>query len=42
MIIKDTGAESAFFYLPKPFSAETLLRKVRQVFSLHEMFESTH
>ena len=41
MIMKGMSDESAFFYLPKPFSAEILIRKVRQVLSLHEMSANT-
>ncbi len=42
VIIKGTREEVPFFYLPKPFSAKTLLQKVRQVVSLHEMSGATH
>lgn len=42
VIMKGVRGESMFFYLPKPFSAETLIRKVSQVFSLHEMSVKTH
>ena len=42
MIMKGACGESMFFYLAKPFSAETLIRKVRQVLSPHEMSGSTH
>ena len=37
MIAKGVHAASTFFYLSKPFSAETLTRKVRQVLSLQEL-----
>ncbi len=42
MITKDAGAESPFLYLPKPFSAETLLRKVKQALSPREMSRPAH
>jgi len=42
MIAKGRGAESAFFYLAKPFSAETLIRKVQQILSTRQMCVSAH
>lgn len=40
MITKGACEQSTFFYLAKPFSAEMLIQKVRQVLSLREVSTS--
>ncbi len=42
MIANGAHEQSTFFYLAKPFSAEMLIRKVKQVLSLREMSTSPY
>jgi len=42
MVVKGAHPESLFLYLPKPFSAESLTRTVKQALSLLQMSQPTH